>query len=195
MALRSVVPRLVKLGLKLGLIASFVAPLVTRVLIGYMFYQTGSGKLKNPETPIAFFERLGIPFPEANAAFVSRAEYYGGIAILAGVATRPAALLLSSTMVVALVTAHKQDVSEIVSGWWNGPRPAKPDEDATAEPPSLADLMDPGKVAAFPPLMFLLWLLFYGPGWLSLDAIVKAVARRQGWLAKLGVEEAPAAQG
>ena len=41
-------------------------------------------------------------FPELNAAFVARVEYYGAILLILGLFTRFAALGLLSTMAVAL---------------------------------------------------------------------------------------------
>ena len=85
----------------------FLPPLLTRLLMGQAFYQTGSGKLAHMERVVDFFTSLGIPFPELNAAFVARVEFYGGIALILGLLTRLAAAGLLSTMVVALMTADR----------------------------------------------------------------------------------------
>ena len=49
---------------------------------------------------------LGIPFPALNAVLVTAVEFGGGLALLAGVATRAAAALVAFAMLVAVMTAH-----------------------------------------------------------------------------------------
>ena len=105
-----------RLGLKAAGALSLLPPLLTRLVIGYAFYQTGRGKLANPEQIVAFFTDLGIPFPGANAAFVSRLEFYGGMLLIAGLLTRLVALGLGSTMVVALMTADKDAFLDALMG-------------------------------------------------------------------------------
>ena len=161
MAVPPVVARGARLALRVGLVLAFVAPLASRLVAGYTFYETGSGKLANPAGVLAFFTELGIPMPELNAAFVSRLEYYGGMAILVGLGTRFFSFFLSSTMVVALLTADKDGLLEK----WN--------EGGLSSIPEVAPVLL---------LLLMSWLIFYGPGWLSLDAIVTQVARRKGWL-------------
>ena len=85
----------------------WVPGILTRLVVGFAFYDSGGGKLKDIEKTVNFFTELGIPFPELNAAFVSRLEYYGGMLLLVGALTRITALLLSSTMIVALLTADR----------------------------------------------------------------------------------------
>jgi len=52
-----------------------------------------------------FFSTI-VPFPEINAVIVPAVELGGGIALLAGAATRVMSTLLAFTMVVAMVTVH-----------------------------------------------------------------------------------------
>jgi len=139
-------------GLKLTTWLGFLAPLLTRLVIGQAFFLTGRGKLQNIDKIVEFFTGLGIPMPGLNAAFVSRLEYYGGMLLIVGLATRLIALLLSSTMVVALMTADKADFVGAFTG---------------AGEKGLTD------VTAFVYLLFLVWLVLHGPGWLSLDALVR----------------------
>ena len=152
--------RLALLGLKVTAALAFVAPLLTRLTMGHAFFLTGRGKLANFENTVEFFASQNIPFPALNAAFVSRLEYYGGILLLVGLLTRIVAALLASTMVVALVTERAQ----FFESW-------KPTGD-----------VGPTDIASWVFLLLLTWLVFYGPGLLSLDH----------FLAKwLGVETAP----
>jgi len=149
----------VERALGLAAFGAFVAPLVTRLLIGQAFYQTGSGKLQNLEGVTAFFSGLGIPFPELNAAFVSRLELYGGLLLVVGLLTRLAALGLASTMVVALMTADRESFLTALRGGGD------------------LGLTDVTPVVF---LSFLLWLVFSGPGALSLDALAaRWIGRRR----------------
>ncbi|MGE0452666.1 MAG: DoxX family protein [Vicinamibacteria bacterium] len=161
------VARVLGLGLQAAALASFLAPLLTRLVIGLAFYQTGRGKLENLENTAAFFAELGIPLPELNAAFVSRLECYGGLLLIAGLATRLTAALLGSTMIVALMTADKANFLK-----------------------ALASGSEIGLTDVTPVMygLFLLWLLLQGPGVVSLDALV---AR---WLGIKTPEPAPPPQ-
>jgi putative oxidoreductase len=144
--------RAAALGLKVAAALAFLPPLLTRLVIGYAFYQTGQGKLANPEKIVEFFTSLGIPLPAANAAFVSRLEFYGGMLLIAGLLTRLVASGLGATMVVALMTADKPAFLEALSG---------------AGESGLTDVV---------PVvygLFLLWLIVSGPGAASLDALVR----------------------
>ncbi|HSD29964.1 MAG TPA: DoxX family protein, partial [Vicinamibacteria bacterium] len=98
-----------------------------------------------------FFTDLGIPFPEANAFFVSRLEFWGGLLLVAGLATRLVAGALASTMVVALATA---DRASLLDALWG------------AGETGLTD------VVPLVYLLFLGWLVLAGPGALSLDALL-----------------------
>jgi putative oxidoreductase len=141
-----------RLGLKVISWASFLAPVLTRLLVGYAFYLTGKGKVGNLEGITEFFTSLSIPFPAANAWFVSHLEYFGGALLMIGLATRPVAALLGATMVVALLTADRAD---FLMAW------------AGEGEKGLIDLTP----VAYG--MFLLWLLTYGPGLLSVDAVIR----------------------
>ena len=68
------------------------------------------------ERTVGFFTDLGIPFPAANAAFIARLEFYGGMLLIVGLGTRIVASLLGSTMVVALMTADKEALPERAQG-------------------------------------------------------------------------------
>jgi len=154
-----IVDRFVRQGLKLTVLLAFLPPLLTRLVIGLAFHQTGNGKLEHFEDTVGFFTNLGIPFPTANAAFVSRLEYIGGVLLMVGLLTRVVALLLSSTMVVALLTADRSSFMGALAGT------------------SDAGLTD---VPAFVFLCFLVWLVLYGPGVVSLDHLLFRKLGRNG---------------
>lgn len=145
------VQRSARLALRAAAALAFLPPLLTRLVLGQAFFFTGRGKLDNFEGTVAFFTDLGIPMPAANAAFVARLEYYGGMLLVVGLLTRLTALLLSSTMVVALLTADRPLFVQALSG--------------SGE----AGLTD---VTPFVYLLLLLWLVVFGPGALSLDGLL-----------------------
>jgi putative oxidoreductase len=156
------------LALRLAGALTFLAPLVTRLVMGQAFYQTGSGKIANFANTVSFFTELGIPMPEANAFFVSRLEFWGGPLLVVGLATRLVALGLASTMVVALLTADRESFLDALRGAGD------------------AGLTD---VVPFVYLLFLVWLVLVGPGMVSLDAFV---AR---WLERRAQEDSAAIKG
>lgn len=147
-----VVRRVSTLGLKLFGHLDFVPGILTRLVVGLAFFDSGRGKLANMENVVGFFTDLGIPFPELNAAFVARLEYYGGMLLLIGLLTRVVSLFLSSTMIVALLTADRQNFVEAFT--------------RTSE----IGLSD---VAPFALGVYLSWLVVKGPGAVSLDALLK----------------------
>lgn len=87
--------------------------LAIRLVFGYNFFISGLGKFSDIAGVISFFSELGIPLPEWNAYFVASAECVGGILLLVGLCTRPAALLLVIVMVVAYLTAHVDSIKHI----------------------------------------------------------------------------------
>jgi putative oxidoreductase len=145
-------------ALKLAAALSFLAPLVTRLVMGQAYYQTGSGKIANFANTVSFFGELGIPYPEANAFFVSRLEFWGGLLLIAGLLTRVVAAGLAATMVVAIATADREDFVGALQG--SGEK-------------GLTD------VVPFVYLLFLVWLVLYGPGPVSLDALLARFVERR----------------
>ena len=129
-----------------------LAPLLTRLVIGHAFFQTGLGKLMNLGDIADFFASLGIPFPAAHAVFVSTLECVGGVALMLGLGTNLFASLLSCTLVVALMTADRENLVGALTG----------DGDK-----ALTEIL---------PMIFLMptvWLVAYGAGPISLDHLLK----------------------
>lgn len=151
MSALSTVDRPVRLSLRVLTALAFVAPLATRLVIGWAFHQTGNGKLEHFDRTVDFFTNLNIPMPRANAWFVSWLEYAGGIAIMLGLLTRLVSFLLAGSMVVALLTADRVAFLTALKG------------------SSDSGLTD---VTAFVFLLFLSWLVLYGPGLVSVDALL-----------------------
>jgi putative oxidoreductase len=89
----------------LGERLAFASPLLSRLVIGVVFTHSGWGKLHHLDQVAHFFASLGVPFPALQAPFVASVELGCGALVLAGLATRFAALPLIGTMAVALATA------------------------------------------------------------------------------------------
>ena len=156
MSFRDTVTRVNDHTLRISNKLSFIAPLATRIVIGLVFFQAGTGKFRHFENVIGFFDGLGIPFPAFNAGLVASMETFGGIALILGLFTRFFASGLSITMVVALMTADKVD---FLTSWGS------------------AAEKSPTDIVPFVFLLFLIWLVSYGAGKLSLDALLRRVLR------------------
>ena len=122
----------------------WLPPTVARLTIGWIFLQSGWGKLNDLPKVIAFFTDLGIPAPQLQAPLAATAEFVCGALILVGLFTRVASLPLIGTMLVAILTAKKADIHE------------------------LSDLFG---TAEYLYITLLLWLGAYGAGPISLDAV------------------------
>lgn len=88
-------------------------PLIARLIIGWVFLWAGYGKLGNLSNVVGYFESLGIPLASVQAPFVALVELIGGLALILGLGTRLFSGLLASTMAVALMTAHRDDISKL----------------------------------------------------------------------------------
>jgi putative oxidoreductase len=143
--------QLCRLGLKVLNYLAWLPPLITRLAIGWGFHIAGTAKIGADISGfVEKFKSLGIPFPEFNVRFVGSIEYYGGVLLMFGFLTRPVAFLLTASMFVALITGNLTSVAEIF----------------TKEG-------DPTDIL---PVMFgtyVLWLLVYGPGIVSIDALLR----------------------
>jgi putative oxidoreductase len=129
--------------------------LAVRLYWGWQFAQTGWGKMHHIEKITGFFASLNIPFPGLNAHFISGLEFFGGILLILGLATRLTGFLLACNMMVAYWTADREALTAIFS--------------------------DPGKFYVADPYTFLfasLLVLIFGAGAYSLDAFILRRARR-----------------
>ncbi len=122
----------------------WLPPTVARITIGWIFLQSGWGKLHDLPKVVAFFTDLGIPAPQLQAPLNATIELLCGALILVGLWTRVASLPLIVTMLVAILTALRGNIHE------------------------LSDLFG---MAEYLYIALLLWLGAYGAGPLSLDAI------------------------
>jgi len=85
----------------------FTAPLLIRIYLAPIFILAGWGKLSDLESTAYYFgEYLGLPLPNLMAFLAGATEFFGGIALLIGLATRWFSIPLMVTMLVAAATAH-----------------------------------------------------------------------------------------
>lgn len=93
----------------------FLGPALIRLTVGVVFIQSGWGKLHSLDDVTKLFTDLHIPMPGFNAVLASSTEFFGGILILIGLGARLVALPLAFTMVVAIVTAQREQVQGLAS--------------------------------------------------------------------------------
>src|SRR5688572_31620993 len=75
---------------------------ITRIVMGYLFFQHGLQKLfaypsAEPRDPVELMSLLGV---------AGILEFFGGLAIIFGIFTRPVAFILSGEMAVAYFVRH-----------------------------------------------------------------------------------------
>ncbi len=86
--------------------------LVLRVPLGIIFAAHGAQKLfgwfggYGLQGTGQWMESIGLAPGVLMAGLSGSAEFFGGLALILGVLTRPAALVLAVTMLVAIVTVH-----------------------------------------------------------------------------------------
>jgi putative oxidoreductase len=81
------------------------ALLLLRVLTGGVFVAFGAGKFVNHGSELASFRTYGLPAPEIFVIAIGVIELIGGLLLVAGVLTRPAALVLAGDMIGAIVVS------------------------------------------------------------------------------------------
>lgn len=118
---------------------------------GFAFFQAGWGKFGRLDGVTGFFASLGIPAPGFHAVLVASVEAGGGILLVLGLLSRLTAIPLAFTMIVATFTAHISEFQTLFTENFTEFLEASP------TPFLLASLI----------------ILFFGPGRLSLDALLK----------------------
>jgi len=123
--------------------------LIIRLYWGWQFFLTGKGKLMHLDKTAGFFATLHIPMPKLNAIMAGSTECFGGLLLLLGLGSRIVTVPLIGTMIVAYLTADSDAVRNVFS---------KPDAFLSAD--------------EFLFLLAAVIVLIFGPGILSLDAII-----------------------
>jgi len=78
--------------------------LVARVLAGWIYLQSGTGKIMDPVSVATGLTRRGVP--DILAYMAPFVEFFAGLALVAGFATRYAALLLILFTIIATWISH-----------------------------------------------------------------------------------------
>ena len=130
---------------------AWLPPLAARIIVGWVFVESGWGKLHHLDKVTGFFTDLGLPAPAFQAHLVSTTEFAGGLALLIGLFTRAASVPLTIIMFVAIATAKKDDLH------------------------GFSDLI------GFPETLYamlLIWLIISGPGMLAADTLLARKLKR-----------------
>ena len=123
----------------------WLAPLLARITVGWVFLWSGWGKLQSLPAITENFISWGIPFPHILTPLVSGLEFVGGILLLLGLMTRISAGALAVTMIVAIRSAKWDQVDSLEA---------------------LLGFEEAAYLALFT------WLAIAGPGALSLDRLI-----------------------
>jgi putative oxidoreductase len=126
--------------------------LLLRVYFFWQLFLTGQGKLAHIEKISDYFASLGIPLPTLNAYMAGATETFGSLLLIIGLASRLTAIPITVVMAVAYLTADLEAVTGIFS---------EPDKFVKADP--------------FPYLISALIVLVFGPGKLSVDALIERI--------------------
>lgn len=127
-------------------ICSLLITPLTRITIAGVFVFAGWGKLTHLDRTIEYFASLGMPMAHLLAPFVSAVEFIFGLFIFFGFATRVAAIPLSITMIIAILTAKSSEITGIQSLF---------------------------EMTEFLYILLLLWLTAQGAGRISVDHLLK----------------------
>lgn len=95
----------------LGFTTSCVS-LFLRLFIGICFIIHGLGKLGvvgpgNMQGFVGWLKSLNVPMPEVQAKMAMLTEILGGTCLVLGLLTRPACVMLTFVMLVAMLIGHK----------------------------------------------------------------------------------------
>jgi putative oxidoreductase len=146
------VSQLRRLILRVSTTLRWLPPTVSRLTLGWIFLQSGWGKLNDLPKVVAFFTDLGIPAPQFQAPLAAGTELLCGALLIVGLWSRLASLPLIGTMLVAILTARRAEIQE------------------------LSDLFG---FAEYLYIVLCLWIGAYGAGPLSLDHLLARRLERQ----------------
>jgi putative oxidoreductase len=90
-----------------------------RLTVGFMFFSGAVGKLSDLDKFTAMFVSLGIPAAQVLAPVTAVVELVGGAALMLGVGTRLAALMLAGIMIGALITDIGPNLAQKFPAPWD----------------------------------------------------------------------------
>jgi putative oxidoreductase len=134
-----------------GLVSYLQSPflLFVRLYWGWQLAQSGWGKLHHLSNVGEYFGTLGLPMPAQMALFIACVEFFGGIFLALGLASRITALVLTVNLTMAYVIGDREALLSFFS--------------------------DPDKFIAAAPFAFLLVsliVLIFGSGKISADTAI-----------------------
>jgi putative oxidoreductase len=134
-----------------GLFSYLQSPflLVARLYWGWQLAQSGWGKLHHLANVAEYFGTLSLPMPAQMAVFIACVEFFGGIFLALGLASRITGLVLTVNLTMAYALGDREALLSFFS--------------------------DPDKFVAAAPFAFLLVsliVLIFGSGKISADAAI-----------------------
>ena len=124
--------------------------LLVRLYWGWQLAQSGWGKLHHLSNVGEYFAALGLPMPAQMAAFIACVEFFGGLLLALGLASRITGLVLTVNLTMAYVIGDREALLSFFS--------------------------DPDKFIAAAPFAFLmvaLIVLIFGAGRISADTVIE----------------------
>ncbi len=124
--------------------------LLVRLYWGWQLAQSGWGKLHHLSNVGEYFATLGLPMPAQMAVFIACVEFFGGIFLAVGLASRITGLVLTVNLTMAYVIGDREALLSFFS--------------------------DPDKFVAAAPFAFLmvaLIVLIFGAGRISADTVIR----------------------
>ena len=125
----------------------WLAALLTRLFVGYFFFETGWAKVHNLNTFTMHFVEWGIPYPAFNAALSAYTECVGGALTILGLATRFVSVAMIINMAVAVISVKMKTVAGLSD---------------------FVELDEPLYALVY------MWLMICGAGWLSVDFVIRS---------------------
>jgi len=132
----------------------WLGQLLARTSVGLSFFLSGRGKLfvaARRDQMLETIRQAGLPRPELSAPAISSIEFTFGAMLCLGLLTPLSCVMLTGVMIGALATTQLPGVRA----------------------PSGVDWL--GEALYLPEVLYvviLVWLLFAGPGWLSVDRLL-----------------------
>src|SRR5271170_1591910 len=127
--------------------------LIFRLAWGWELFESGRAHLANVPAMVERFQHWGIPLPHLNVYISGYTEMFGGLLLMAGLASRLIAIPLFFNFCVAYLTASHDTVVNFFR----------------QDPSNIID------DAAFPFLITSLLILALGPGVISIDGLIKGL--------------------
>jgi putative oxidoreductase len=135
--------------------------LLIRLYIGYQCIISGYAHITHFQNTVDAFKSWDVPMPEVSVAVSAVTEMVGGALLLIGLAARLISVPLIGNFIVAFLAANLSDPHDrhLVHNFWNNQDVLLKDD-------------------AFPFLVTAILILVFGPGWFSIDGLIKYMRRK-----------------